>query len=825
MQLSYSQFFKCLVGNDPYPYQERVAELLLQGKSIILRAPTGAGKTWAVVVPYLYSLIQNRPLGDRLIYSLPLRSLATSIHANVISAIKRYGQYSQIITTGKDRDYTQNDTLYCCLHIGIEQNDPFFESDLLFTTIDQTLSNYLFLPVSLSDRVSNINAGALIGAYLIFDELHLLGPGSSLGTTIEMLCRLSQLSQFVLMTATQSDRCMEWLSKKLNAALVHLTPQELNNIPSLVSKQRSYHWRDHPLTAEDIWEQYEGGRVIVLANSVPRAQQIFQELQTYVKEKKESIKLLLLHSRYYPQHRKPIEEQIQQYFGPNSVDANLILVATQVIEAGMDISAECMHTELAPMNTLIQRAGRVARYANRNKGKVIVYELETQANGERRLGPYKDDACLVDQTRNVLQTLPPSGMLVDYEKELNWLCDVHEQEEIRQLSQYDNLYTRAERVKKAIEEGDRGLLSELVRDADGVNVLISDDPESVLSGNSKNPRWPLLLSVSPEALISELGSAFQEKDGTVWIAKGAKMLDESEGAIGEKLLWEPIKDDKEFFAQWLIAIHPNYAAYDAQYGLRLGMGGPQPPLCYLQQKPMLRSQYSFELWEDHAKRVRSQALLMAKKYRKATELLASKYGFSREYLEDYVEIVCLLHDAGKLSEDWQRKAWCWQILKEGETQIRDRAIAHTSFDPDLDRETMAKYVGQLPPHAVEGAFAVASILYEFLQGSLSPSLTELPERVASCLITAIARHHHARAANCSTFELAKTALPEIRRVLPKDFIADDKLDACSCVLDARVFSDKLLMAVTKARDEQFWPLYCFLVRRLRLADQGSIKSS
>ena len=47
----------------------------------------------------------------------------------------------------------------------------FFRSDLIFTTIDQLLSSYVFLPVSLPDRVGNINAGALIGSLVVFDEI------------------------------------------------------------------------------------------------------------------------------------------------------------------------------------------------------------------------------------------------------------------------------------------------------------------------------------------------------------------------------------------------------------------------------------------------------------------------------------------------------------------------------------------------------------------------------------------------------------------------------------------------------------------------------
>lgn len=45
-----------LTGFAPYPYQERAAEELRSGQSLILRVPRGAGKTWAAVAPFLYSI-------------------------------------------------------------------------------------------------------------------------------------------------------------------------------------------------------------------------------------------------------------------------------------------------------------------------------------------------------------------------------------------------------------------------------------------------------------------------------------------------------------------------------------------------------------------------------------------------------------------------------------------------------------------------------------------------------------------------------------------------------------------------------------------------
>ena len=51
----YISFFKNTTKLLPYNYQIKVAELLLSGKNVILSVPTGAGKTWASVTPFLYA--------------------------------------------------------------------------------------------------------------------------------------------------------------------------------------------------------------------------------------------------------------------------------------------------------------------------------------------------------------------------------------------------------------------------------------------------------------------------------------------------------------------------------------------------------------------------------------------------------------------------------------------------------------------------------------------------------------------------------------------------------------------------------------------------
>src|SRR4029079_17005392 len=107
----------------------------------------------------------------------------------------------------------------------------------------------------------------------------------------------------------------------------------------------------------------------------------------------------VLHARFLPKDRARLEAELTPMFGPGATQTNVILVATQVVEAGLDLSADRLLTELAPANALVQRAGRCARYgAPRNDADALVFAPRENDRGEWRLGPYREDHEIVQRT-------------------------------------------------------------------------------------------------------------------------------------------------------------------------------------------------------------------------------------------------------------------------------------------------------------------------------------------------------------------------------------------------------------------------------------------
>ena len=97
-----------------------------------------------------------------------------------------------------------------------------------------------------------------------------------------------------------------------------------------------------------------GARVLVIVNKVKRAQQIFDKIVTENKT--------LFHSRFTSGDRERIEKKVLQKYGKGAPATPSILVSTQIVEQSLDIDFDIIISDLAPIDLLIQRAGRLHRH-------------------------------------------------------------------------------------------------------------------------------------------------------------------------------------------------------------------------------------------------------------------------------------------------------------------------------------------------------------------------------------------------------------------------------------------------------------------------------
>lgn len=112
----------------------------------------------------------------------------------------------------------------------------------------------------------------------------------------------------------------------------------------------------------------QSGLTLVIVNTVDRAKRLYELLKKQGSLAQVPIKLI--HSRFRPLER----EQWGQFLGQKD-STRRILISTQVVEAGVDLSAHELYTELAPWASLVQRFGRCARYPGET-GKVFWLDLD-----------------------------------------------------------------------------------------------------------------------------------------------------------------------------------------------------------------------------------------------------------------------------------------------------------------------------------------------------------------------------------------------------------------------------------------------------------------
>jgi CRISPR-associated endonuclease/helicase Cas3 len=130
---------------------------------------------------------------------------------------------------------------------------------------------------------------------------------------------------------------------------------------------------------------------LALANTVDRAIDVYRALKRELTDRHE-VDLLLLHSRFRPTDREELVERLDA----EAPEGGRIVVSTQVVEAGIDLDAGALVSELAPWPSLVQRAGRLNRTGDRRSSPARLVWLDPGDELPTKLArPYDAEALRV----------------------------------------------------------------------------------------------------------------------------------------------------------------------------------------------------------------------------------------------------------------------------------------------------------------------------------------------------------------------------------------------------------------------------------------------
>ncbi|QQC42535.1 CRISPR-associated helicase Cas3' [Corynebacterium urealyticum] len=246
-------------------------------------------------------------------------------------------------------------------------------SNIVVGTVDQVLM------LALVQRYSMLRHLALAGKVIIFDEVHSYDAYTSdyLKTTLSWLAYYG--ASVIVMTATLPTRQREELAEAYSGEPLRVESSAYPRI-TVVTEEKDEVWEPEPsprnldaslqVIGDELVELRalldqllaEGGCALVICNTIARAQQAYQELAEAYPDEVE-----LHHAGFMAWERSQREDRLREELGPAARrgagrPARKIVVATQVAEQSLDIDADVLITDLAPMDLVIQRIGRIHRH-------------------------------------------------------------------------------------------------------------------------------------------------------------------------------------------------------------------------------------------------------------------------------------------------------------------------------------------------------------------------------------------------------------------------------------------------------------------------------
>lgn len=412
----YKEFFsKAMGGKVPYNYQIKFAES--DTLFNFVNIPTGMGKTASIIIGWVWRRFyhpnkdtrENTP--RRLVYCLPMRTLVEQTWRNAIKWLDAIDMLSGKVVyddKGFISNYTplfeKNKISVVRLMGGEEKHqwDIYPERNLiLIGTQDFLLSATLNRGYGAGRFRWPIQFGLLNNDSLwAMDEIQLMGPG--LTTSIQLhafreIFGTVKNCNSIWISATFEKKWIETVDLKdqiKENEILTLTQEDLDNNDvqriikgNKILKKSQNSISDLKALAEEILNEHKSGtKTIVIVNTIMNARSIYGEIKKQIgKDKLKVTSILLLHSQFRSEDR----ERIMNNALAEPVDGGTILVATQIVEAGVDISCKKLFTEIAPWSSMVQRFGRCNRYGENDES--VVRWIQTTCKGKKIVAePYEE---------------------------------------------------------------------------------------------------------------------------------------------------------------------------------------------------------------------------------------------------------------------------------------------------------------------------------------------------------------------------------------------------------------------------------------------------
>ena len=307
-------------------------------ENVIAIAQTGMGKTEAGLLW----------IGDtKGFFILPLKTAINSIYYRVRDGIVKENIEDKVGLLHSDTKdiYLEN----------ISESDIFdiyYESTrqlslpLTICTLDQ-IFDFVYRYKGFEPKLATLSYSKIV-----LDEIQMYSP-ELLAYVIKGLKDITKMGgKFSIITATFPKFIEEFLRKE--GIEFKVSPEFTKKDLPLRHKVEVL---EEKINSDFIIERYQKNKVLIICNTVKEAQRVFEELLEKIEDKE---RVHLFHSKFIKKDRKLKEKRILELGSKENKDYG-IWVATQVVEASLDIDFDILFTELSDLNGLFQRMGRCYR--------------------------------------------------------------------------------------------------------------------------------------------------------------------------------------------------------------------------------------------------------------------------------------------------------------------------------------------------------------------------------------------------------------------------------------------------------------------------------
>lgn len=386
--------------DNPRPLQkaiDAIPDSYLELPSLtIIEAPTGEGKTEAALA--LAHRIAAFSGTDEMYIALPTMATSDAMHKRFAKHLEeRLGLSADLVRLVHGQDFLKEDDLTVEQPLSNGDDRKAHPSLAWFRPKKKALLAPFGVGTIDQAELSalNVKHGALrliglAGKVVILDEVHAY-DAYMLTIVTRMIEWLSAIgSSIILLSATLPKTTRHQLASAYNDGVQLLETESEKDYPSLIvtnqtlskpyiyypdayQQNRPIYLHTRNLTEKDWVGKAKwlltlvkvGGCVCWITNTVERAQRIYETLQQFPESNE--FDCTLIHARFPLADRLELERQVFEKYGPNSTNRQGIVIGTQVLEQSLDLDFDVMVSDLAPIDLMLQRAGRLHRHTRENR--------------------------------------------------------------------------------------------------------------------------------------------------------------------------------------------------------------------------------------------------------------------------------------------------------------------------------------------------------------------------------------------------------------------------------------------------------------------------